>query len=296
VNIVFISARHYYAPDNSRGLNYEYQHIVPALSDMGNDIFHLDYLGAQDVTTALEKAVAEIKPECIIYQPFEGEMDMVRFGALPGVKMLLLADDDWRREFGLSLAPHTDYVLTNQPDGAEAYGSKYIAFQWGCYPRLYQPTKSRPIDLVFVGQAYGERPAYIDALRRAGLTVTVRGLGWQEGVAHDVAALLMAAKMSVNFCKSSRGNVQQTKARTFEIPASGTVALLEYAPRLEDYFEDGKEVLFWRTTDELVDKARWVMSHPAEATALAQAGKERAFAEHSYAMRFKAIFEKAGLQ
>ena len=144
-------------------------------------------------------------------------------------------------------------------------------------------------------QAYGERPAYIDALRRAQITVTVRGLLWQEGVAHDVAAMLMAAKMSVNFSKSSRGNVYQMKARVFEIPASGAVALLEYTPRLEDYFEDGKEVLFWRTTDELIEKARWVMTHPAEATVLANAGKERAYNEHSYGARFKTIFERAGL-
>lgn len=295
MNIIFISGRGYYSADNTRGLNYEYVNIVPAISDLGHDLYHLDYLSTHDVTSALEQAVEKIHPDLIIYNPFEDEMDMGRFGKIAVTKMLLLSDDDTRRLYDLQLAPFADYVLTNQPDGFDVYKQKYIPFQWGCYPRLYQPIRSRPIDCVFVGQAYGERPAYIDALRRAGLTITVRGLGWQEGAAQDVAALLMAAKMSVNFCKSSRGNVQQTKARVFEIPASGAVALLEYTPRLEEYFEDGKEVLFWRTTDELIDKARWVMAHPAEASALAQAGKERAFAEHSYAARFKAIFEKAGL-
>lgn len=80
------------------------------------------------------------------------------------------------------IAPAYDYCLVPEEFRLADYrriGAKPIYVQEAANPNVYRPQAvPRTYDIVFVGQRYGERPAYIRRLQEAGLDVRVWGVGW----------------------------------------------------------------------------------------------------------------------
>jgi len=81
------------------------------------------------------------------------------------------------------ISPHYDWCLVPEkfrlPD-YRAMGARPIYCQEAANPNLYRhydlPTE---FDVTFVGQAYGDRPAYIQYLLEQGINVRVWGQGWR---------------------------------------------------------------------------------------------------------------------
>lgn len=86
--------------------------------------------------------------------------------------------------------------------------------------------------------------------------------------------------------------------RNFEIPMSGGIELCRYNPELAEYFEEGKEIVFYRDNDELVDKARYYTEKATdkEIVSMKQAARLRAENEHTWINRFKIGFDILGLK
>ena len=145
----------------------------------------------------------------------------------------------------------------------------------------------------FVGQCYGNRPAIIQALKDRGIHVEAFGYGWPNGPlsTEDMVRMYSKSKISLGF-----GGVvghQDTfclKGRDFEIPMSGGLYLTEYSPELERVFKIEKEILTYRTFDELVKKIQYLLDHPDKAEDIRKAGHRRAISEHTWEMRFEKIF------
>lgn len=66
---------------------------------------------------------------------------------------------------------------------------------------------------------------------------------------------------------------------------SGTMSLCHYIPGLEDYFENGKEVVWFKTIPEALNKAAYYLKHPKEADEIGRRGAEKVLKEHSYLVR-----------
>jgi glycosyltransferase involved in cell wall biosynthesis len=64
-------------------------------------------------------------------------------------------------------------------------------------------------------------------------------------------------------------------ARSFEIPAAGGFMLHERTQVAEEYFEDGKECIFFDDLDDMIDKIRYYLDHDQERQAIALAGRKR---------------------
>ena len=87
----------------------------------------------------------------------------------------------------------------------------------------------------------------------------------------------------------------QIKGRNFEVPGCGGFLLTGRAENLEAYYEIGREIVCFESTEELIEKARYYLAHEDERAAIARAGYERTMKEHTYAHRFAEIFRRAGL-
>lgn len=75
----------------------------------------------------------------------------------------------------------------------------------------------------------------------------------------------------VSLVRSAAGDVAQ---RVWETAAMGCLVLMDDCPDCEALeLVDGVNCLIYRSTAEAVDKLRWVMAHPDEAEAIAQAGQ-----------------------
>lgn len=87
------------------------------------------------------------------------------------------------------ISPHYDFCLVPEKFRLQDYvamGARPIYCQEAANPNIYQPYDlPMEFDVTFVGQAYGDRPAYIKYLRDREIAVRVWGHGWQ---AHSFAA------------------------------------------------------------------------------------------------------------
>jgi spore maturation protein CgeB len=94
---------------------------------------------------------------------------------------------------------------------------------------------------------------------------------------------------------SNDGTVRQIKSRVFDMGLSGTLMLAHRAPRLDDYYEPGREYAPFDSLEECADLARYYLRHEAERRRIAEAYARRTLAEHLWKHRIERVFKAAGL-
>ncbi|MGE4505238.1 MAG: glycosyltransferase [Desulfovibrionaceae bacterium] len=77
--------------------------------------------------------------------------------------------------------------------------------------------------------------------------------------------------------------------RLFEATGMGACLLTDRTPDLAALFEPDVELAVYSSPEEAVEKARWLLDHPAEARAMAEAGRSRTLAEHTFTHRAEAL-------
>lgn len=77
--------------------------------------------------------------------------------------------------------------------------------------------------------------------------------------------------------------------RAFEIPACNGFLLSDYRPEVEQFFEFDREIVCFRTPEEMADKIRYYLQHPSQRNAIAEQGRQRVCSEHTYKHRIKHI-------
>jgi spore maturation protein CgeB len=80
--------------------------------------------------------------------------------------------------------------------------------------------------------------------------------------------------------------------RNFEIPMSGGLQLCSYSNELSQYFEEDKEILFYRNNKEFIDKANFYLRKDNHSLRINMklAARKRAENEHTWFNRFEKIF------
>lgn len=80
--------------------------------------------------------------------------------------------------------------------------------------------------------------------------------------------------------------------RGFEIPMSYSVYFSEYCDELAEYFEENKEVIFWRNNEEMIDKVKFYLKDAQKGfrDKIRLAARKKAEAYHTWWERYKKIF------
>ena len=195
-----------------------------------------------------------------------------------------------------------DLCWTSTRDALEKYcveGAIPLYLPEGANPEVHRPYDvEKEIDVSFVGQCYGNRPAVIDALRNAGIRVETFGPGWPNGPLPTGEMVRTYSRSRVNLGFGGVAGHKDTyclKGRDFEVPMSGGLYLTEAYDELERFFEVGKEIVTCSGVEDLVEKIRWLLSNPGEAEAIRRAGRRRALSEHTWEMRFETVFRLIGV-
>jgi hypothetical protein len=86
--------------------------------------------------------------------------------------------------------------------------------------------------------------------------------------------------------------------RCFEIPMSGGLQICHYCQELSKYFEEDKEIIFYRSDKELVDKVKFYLRPENHSLRLSmkQAARYRAENEHTWHHRFEKIFKELNIK
>jgi spore maturation protein CgeB len=123
-------------------------------------------------------------------------------------------------------------------------------------------------------------PFTVDKRLREVLKPGVFGLAAYQTLKSAPAALNVHANSSPRFASNMR---------LFEITGVGTCMLTDWKENLQALFAPDAEVVTYRSTSECVEKARWLLDHPAERAAIAAAGQRRVLAEHTYVHRAREL-------
>jgi spore maturation protein CgeB len=222
------------------------------------------------------------------------------------------------------IAPHYTWCLVPEKFRLRDYismGAAPIYCQEAANPLVYKPY-DLPIeyDVTFVGQAYGDRPSYLEYLKLRGIDVHVWGRGWPltpqppqaspqpeaavkgGGILSDDEMIKMYSRSKINLgfstCGETHrtgGRILQVRLRDFEVPMSGGFYMVEYMEELEAFFEIGKEIVCYKDREDLADKIDYYLSHPREREAIRWAGHRRCRRDHTWQKRFEAAFREMGL-
>lgn len=225
-----------------------------------------------------------------------------------GIPTLNLSLDD-RTKFrgGLEATGHSGMIdiasaftlcWTSSPEAVAWYvaaGARAIFLPPGANPAVYRPlTLERDLDVVFVGQCYGIRPALVETLRQAGVRVDAFGVGWPNGPVSTEEMITLISRAKVALGVGAIGDSADTlilKGRDFEIPMAGACYLTQHNPTLGSFFALGEEIETYRDADDLVAKARELLASPDRAGAMRRRARIRSLREHTWARRFRTALE-----
>jgi spore maturation protein CgeB len=79
--------------------------------------------------------------------------------------------------------------------------------------------------------------------------------------------------------------VEAGNCRLYEGTGIGSCLLTDWKTNLHEIFELDREVVAYRSAEECVEKARWLLEHPSEREAIAQAGQARTLRDHTFSAR-----------
>ena len=202
--------------------------------------------------------------------------------------------------YDVLLVPGTD--LVEQLRGASRPPT--IHLPPGCDPSVHRPMKARDqfrANVVFVGAATPRREQLLAELTGFGLAIW--GPGWRRTPLKDYCRGEMldlddyvrayaGASVAVNIHRegnSQGGTVTGCNQRLFELAAIGVPQVVDNRADLPLAFDTGRELLTFGTGSELRLLVQQLLQDPTTADRLAQAGRRRALAEHTYMHRLGAI-------
>lgn len=106
----------------------------------------------------------------------------------------------------------------------------------------------------------------------------------------DIAMKFNRSKVVLNITIKDDINM-----RTFEGLATKSLVLTNDIPTLHEIYEDGVDLVMYKTIDEAVEKAHYYINHPEEAARIAEAGYKKTCDNHTYRHRMLHILKTAGI-
>jgi spore maturation protein CgeB len=100
---------------------------------------------------------------------------------------------------------------------------------------------------------------------------------------HEKAKAFRGAKIVVN--NLHYGEMWGVNVRTFEAAGAGAFQMVDWRPGLAQLFEDGREIISFRSMTDLKEKIDFWLPREDERRTIAEASMRRAHSEHTYRLR-----------
>jgi len=193
-----------------------------------------------------------------------------------------------------------DVHLTNSFECIRWYMSEGAAafyFPQAVDSQIYKPSgDKRDIPVSFIGQKYGMRAKFIEALRKLGIEIQCFGSGWENGLAKDSVEIYLRSRINLGLGETGKSDrMTCIKGRDFEIPGTGSLYLTSYDPELAWLFNIGKEILCYRNEMDCAQQIRYYLSNTEHADAIASAGRARCLKQHTWTLRFESLLRWMGI-
>ena len=170
-----------------------------------------------------------------------------------------------------------------------------------CY-RSFDPEFHRPIPEIqnqrnnhnviigFIGSYEEDREEYLAYLVQHGINIQITGNGWPNGKYWNVlknyyngqsvfgekyVQIINRMDIALHFLR--KANRDQQDSRTFEIPACEVFMLAERSPLHQQLFEEGKEVDFFTSKEELFKKLKMYIQNKELRLKMAKSAYNRSY-------------------
>ena len=165
-------------------------------------------------------------------------------------------------------------------------------------PAGLQPPESLDFkhELSFLGSRKPERSIIVNQLIEAGIPIQLFGSGWPNAQwVDDPNAIYRSSQINLGIGLATPSlALTTTKGRDFECPGVGACYLTTYNWELASHYEIGKEILCYRSIEELIEMFSFYRKRPEECLRIAQAAWRRCSNEHTWEKRFRRIFQQMG--
>jgi spore maturation protein CgeB len=316
--------------DSKREYSYEYFNFYQVLKGMGYEVELFDYaaeihaLGKEAMNQKLLARVQEWRPTVTLFSLYTDQFEPAVVEQLRECTKTLcfFHDDTWRVEYSRFWAKHFDFFTTPDVQGEMKYRGiglpNAIYFPFGCNERITRKMGiPKKYDVSFVGGWHPYREWLIERIRKTGISVEVVGHRWpngeidQEGMVRlfnesrinlnlsnsaswDARYLMSSPRALINRLRSKK-NIEQLKARIFEVNSCGAFQLSYYVEGLARCYDIDREVGVYADADDLIEKVKFYLEHEELRESIAAAAYKRSLEEHTFVRRFHAVFQRMGL-
>lgn len=329
MRILVVCMAHTYG-DPKREYSFEYFNFYQVLKTMGHEVELFDYademhsVGKSEMNQKLLAKVCESKPTVALFSLYTDQFEPVVIQQLRKHTKTLcfFHDDTWRVEYSRFWAKYFDFFTTPDIYGELKYRDiglpNAIYFPFGCNEHISRKIDvPKKYDVSFVGGWHPYREWLIGRIEKAGIHVEVVGYRWlngeidQDGMFRlfnesrinlnlsnsapwDARYLASSPRALINRIRSNK-NIEQMKARIFEISGCGGFQLSYFVEGLAQCYEIDREVCVYTDADDLVEKVKFYLAHEELREQIAESAYQRTLKEHTFAQRFQFVFERMGL-
>ena len=205
--------------------------------------------------------------------------------------------DPWKFPTMKRIAPTLDWLITTDASYPwELYARNYLHLMQGISPEDFAGPCAGPeprrFDVIFTGginRPFHDRKSALDTLRRS-FSVDIYGRGSARRV-YGQAFFDAYQRARVAFVPAPPKEAARDywSNRIYLAAATGTPCVVGYAEGLEQHYEDGVEVWFFRSGKELIQGVRSLIDDPDYRLVMGQAARERTLTEHSYDKRCETL-------
>jgi hypothetical protein len=275
---------------------FEYRRFVPALARLCRRVDFVPCEGGRRIVSAIRDLCADTGP-AVVLSIFQSRRQIPDdYFSLSGAGCHLVnwyTDDDMFFEsFSRHVAQHFDLNVTTYEPLVERYqslGAAAVASQWAGLPGLGFRDRRR-YGACFVGRMYGCRRDLMKALqRRFGSRVFLHDTRLSVMDEQAMIDVYQDSWLAIDEPLSYDGRTLQIKARLFENAAMGALVVTRPNPRIERYYEPGKEILYWNDVSDLIEIIDDCLRSPEKYRHIARNAYERTLREHLYEHRFRDI-------
>lgn len=153
------------------------------------------------------------------------------------------------------------------------------------------PEEKRSIDVGFAGKDYGMpiRNEFIKKIKEH-----KEEFSFENPVDDNEPLYFEKMARFYNRCKIVVNDSQQNEItmRMFEATACGCLLITREVPYLEEIFEFNDEIIVYKTFDEMIEKIKYYLEHEDKRKEIAEKGRQKTVAKHSYYDRAKFVLEK----
>lgn len=112
-------------------------------------------------------------------------------------------------------------------------------------------------------------------------------------IAAGEATALVYEKSKINLNIGLKGIEGGTPLRVLDIMAAGGFVLSSYCEETAELFEENREIVMFKTPEELIEKAAYYLEHEEERKAIAQAGRRKVLSDYTYAKHLRELIDWA---